>query len=294
MDCVLYLGRGGKRDLVLTSPVLAAAGALGYGQGAGDQGVRAHLGAYVTPPLVWHPNPETGHPRGVHTVAGYLRGAEAPSGLHATLRHHRRTWERLGIPVIAALDAETGDAVAQMAARLAGVECIQALELHLPRDCRAAWVHDLVQAATSAAPIPCLVRVPLEEAVPLALAAEEAGADGIVVAAPPWGRVWSPESAWVTGPLHSPALAPVYTQTLYQVARQVQIPLIGRGGIAEPRDALALVMAGAVAVQADSILWVRPTALGELYLGLEHAMALRGANTWNEMLTLCHTPPSTP
>jgi dihydroorotate dehydrogenase (NAD+) catalytic subunit len=281
--CAITLGMGRKKELVLTSPVLIASGALGFEQF--NLETPSQVGAIVTPPLTWRPRAEAVRPRFVRTAAGFLlhTGRRNP-GLRAALRRYGRMWEHAGIPVIVALYARTSAEFAEMAAFLTALEWVQGLELHLPHDMEPDEARESVAAVVAEAGLPCLVRVPFEQAVSLATVSAEAGADGLVVASPPVGR-WPDESGgWVYGPLHSPALAPLYVELVHRVAGVTLLPIIGRGGIAALQDALALIAAGAVAVQLDSILMVHPAACGQLYLALERELAERQLATWDEYL----------
>jgi len=187
------------------------------------------------------------------------------------------------VPILAAIYGRASDDFAEAAAFLATAECVQGIELHLPHSMEAGQARQCIEAALVEAATPCLVRVPFEQAMVIAQVGAEAGADALVVAAPPLGRALHEDGTWVHGPLHSPALAPLYTELVHEVASAVAVPIIARGGIAEPADALTLVAAGAVAVQVDSILLVNPTACTEVYLGLEREMTRLGLSTWEEM-----------
>jgi len=285
INCAIYLGGGRKKELFISSPVLVASGALGYGQFDVEALRRGQIGALVTPPLTWKPRSEASQPRLARTVAGYVihTGRRNP-GLRATVRRYSRLWEGAGVPIIAAIYGQTSDDFAEMAAFLTTAECVQGIELHLPHRMEEEQARRCVEAALAEVAMPCMVRVPFEQAMSFALASAEAGADALVVAAPPLGRALSDNSTWIYGPLHSPALAPIYAQLVYEIAAATEIPVIGRGGIAEPRHALALIAAGAVAIQVDSILLMNPNACADLYLGLEREMARLGLSTWEEML----------
>ena len=56
------------------------------------------------------------------------------------------------------------------------------------------------------------------------------------------------------GGMSGPALKPLALRMVYEVYREVSIPIIGMGGIASLRDALEFFMAGAAAVQVGTAL----------------------------------------
>lgn len=280
----IALGRG-KREVVLASPLLAASGALGFDPSAAAVEGLDRLGAYVTPALTADPWRGAEEPRLARTAAGFIlhTGRRNP-GVARAVRRHARGWARGGLPVIAALYAPTAAEAAEGAARLAGCECVQGIEIHLPHDATPESAAAAVQAAGMETALPCLLRVTERQAAAQAAAADGAGADGVVVAAPPHGRVRDEEGAWVVGPLHGPALAPLYAALVHEVRNATDLPIIGRGGVGAPQDALALLAAGAVAVQLDSILYVDPAAPVTFAEFLEERLARTGAADWDEFL----------
>ena len=58
--------------------------------------------------------------------------------------------------------------------------------------------------------------------------------------------------------LSGPAIKPVALRMVWQVASAVDVPIIGCGGIMTGIDAIEFLLAGATAVQVDSVAWVRP------------------------------------
>ena len=61
-----------------------------------------------------------------------------------------------------------------------------------------------------------------------------------------------------TGGLSGPAIKPVAIRMVYQVARAVQIPIIGVGGITCAEDVLEFLLAGASAVEVGAQNFVDP------------------------------------
>ncbi|MHB1293661.1 MAG: beta/alpha barrel domain-containing protein [Anaerolineae bacterium] len=280
MQCAVSLGTG-KRELVLRSPVLIAAGALGYDAWDREAVRWPVVGAFITPSLTWRPIAPTDAPRLARTVAGYVQHTgRANPGLRAALRRFGKTWERLQMPIVVALYGHNAAEFAEMAAYASGDPIVQGLELHLPHDAEDALVEQCVAAAVAESAVPCLVRAPLGTAVPCAVAAERGGADAVVVADAPMARALDEDGATVYGPMHSPALAPLVAQCVYEVAHAMSLPIIARGGIARITDALAMVASGALAVQVDSALYVDPGAIQEIHEGLEREMERAGAAEW--------------
>ena len=71
-----------------------------------------------------------------------------------------------------------------------------------------------------------------------------------------------------TGGLSGPAIRPIAVRMVYEVAKAVDIPLIGIGGIASARDALEFIIAGASAVQIGTANYYDPLVTMKVIDGL--------------------------
>ena len=99
--------------------------------------------------------------------------------------------------------------------------------------------------------------------VSIAKAVEQAGADGLVLINTLLGmridlKTGKPLLANVTGGLSGPAIKPVAIRMVYQVAKAVNIPVIGVGGITCAKDVLEFLNAGASAVEVGAQNFVDP------------------------------------
>jgi len=158
--------------------------------------------------------------------------------------------------------ATSPDDVARCVGALDTVHGVAGIELGLHDRATPDDVIDIVQAALDYTLRPLLVRVPLYSALESALAAEDAGAGAIVIAAPPRGTTRDPETGRLTGGrVYGPSLKAQALRALGLVATRITIPVIGSGGIHSPDDARDFIEAGAVAVQVDTATWVQPKLL---------------------------------
>ena len=71
------------------------------------------------------------------------------------------------------------------------------------------------------------------------------------------------------GGLSGPAVKPVAVRMVYQVAQNVNIPIIGMGGIASYEDAVEFIMAGATLVSLGTALFPNPVLPMEVRDGLQ-------------------------
>jgi dihydroorotate dehydrogenase (NAD+) catalytic subunit len=108
----------------------------------------------------------------------------------------------------------------------------------------------------------------------VACAAEQAGADAVVVANTILAmavdlKTFRPSLGNIMGGLSGPAVKPIVLRQVYQCARAVAIPVIGCGGISTAEDAAEFMLAGAAAVQVGTATFIQPDAMIRVIEGLE-------------------------
>ena len=96
----------------------------------------------------------------------------------------------------------------------------------------------------------------------IAKAVVDAGADVITAINTMPGMVIDVEAARPvlhnrSGGISGPALKPIAVRCIAEIAQNVEVPIIGTGGVLSGRDAIELMMAGATAVGVGSALWYR-------------------------------------
>jgi len=111
-----------------------------------------------------------------------------------------------------------------------------------------------------------MVRLPLLDAYEIADAVTDAGADALVISAPPRGTARDPKSGQlITGRVYGPMVKPIALHAVERIAQRIdEIPIIGAGGIHSPQDARDFIEVGATAVQVDSATWINPTVLEQI------------------------------
>ena len=81
-----------------------------------------------------------------------------------------------------------------------------------------------------------------------------------------------PVIANVTGGLSGPAVFPVAVRMVYQVAKAVDIPVIGMGGVSSAEDVIEMMLAGATAVEIGAANLVDPFACKRIIEDLPRVM----------------------
>ncbi len=85
------------------------------------------------------------------------------------------------------------------------------------------------------------------------------------------------------GGMSGPAVKPVAVRMVYQVAKAVDVPIIGMGGISNYEDAIEFIMAGATAVAIGTANFNNPFATVEVAEGIEKFMIENGIKDLSEI-----------
>ena len=274
----IEIARPGKTSLIVSTPVMPAAGTVGFGDRYQTLIDYDKLGAVVTNPATIEPWRPAAGSRVVSLDAGVLVHTGLPNpGLAKVISRHRRTWSSLPIPVILHL---VGTSISQMKRAVElidDVEEIAAVELGLSDDIHEA---DAVDLAAEAARMekPLLARLPFYEANQLAFPIADAGADALVLTAPPRGTARDRDSGrLVSGRVYGPLVKPMILRLVGRLRRQLpdELPIIASGGIHSPQDARDYIEAGAIAVQVDTATWAQPKMLERIARDLGGWIATR-------------------
>lgn len=258
--------------LTLASPLIAAAGALGYGveyaRLLGLGGAGHGLGALITRSTSLRARRARPLPAIEESPAGLLyRGAEHNPGLRVLRDRFAPAWARWDLPVIVSVAGADAHELAEVAGALEGLEGVRGIELPLA-------LHDaatpevaarLVMALRAATPLPLIVKLPGEAADLLALAEAvvAAGADAIALIDGLPAALPGPAGV-VEGRLCGPALLPLALRAVAAVRAAVSVPIIGLGGVHDAATARAMLDAGADAVALGAALLSDPRAAARI------------------------------
>jgi dihydroorotate dehydrogenase (NAD+) catalytic subunit len=181
----------------------------------------------------------------------------------------------LGVTVIVNTFATSIEDFVELARRFDSVPGIAALELNIScPNVHAGGMHfgvsgaaagEVTRAVRDATELPLMVKLSPEagDICEVARAVASAGADVITMINTIRGMVIDvdrrrPMLGQKMGGMSGPALKPVAVRMVYEVFREVSIPIIGMGGIGSLRDALEFFMAGAAAVQVGTANYAEP------------------------------------
>jgi len=269
------------------NPVWVASGTFGYGEEYAELYDVSKLGAIVTKSITLEPRMGHPPPRVVETPSGMLNAIGLQNvGVDNFIKEKLPYLRRLKTRVIVNIAGSSINEYVKVTERLNGKRGIDALEVNIScPNVKAGGVEigaDSKQALKTIAMVKKASRFPViaklspnvTDITVIARAVEDAGADGISLINTLVGMVIDvhkkkPALSNLTGGLSGPAIRPVAVAMVYKVARTVEIPVIGIGGIANTDDALQFFFAGAKAVQVGTANFTNPKAPMEIIAGLK-------------------------
>jgi dihydroorotate dehydrogenase (NAD+) catalytic subunit len=267
--------------LTLKNPLIAASGCFGYGVEYADIVDLSSLGGIVVKGLFL--NEREGHPapRIVETPAGMLNAIGLQGiGVRRFVEEKLPELRARRATVLVNVCGTTLDEYVEVSRILSEHEGVAALELNISCPnikeggiqfgCSLNGTYDVVNAVRKITTLPVIPKLTpnVTDVASFARAAEDAGADAVSLVNTFLAMVIDvetrrPKISNIVGGLSGPAIRPIAVRMVYECRQAVKIPVIGMGGIADARDALEFIIAGAGAVQvgtanfADPCLWPR-------------------------------------
>ncbi len=258
------------------NPVLTASGTFGYGLEYGDFVDLNRLGGVIVKGLSIKPSPGNPSPRIIETSSGMLNAIGLQNiGIEAFISEKIPILKKFKTKIIANFFGDSQDEYVRAAERLNNVSEIAGLEMNIScpnvKKGGLAFSADpkitekLVQAVRKATSLPLIVKLSpnVTDIVVMAKAAVNGGADALSIINTLLGmaidvQTRRPMLANITGGLSGPAIKPVALRMVWQVAKAVDIPIIGIGGIMNAQDALEFMIAGADAIQVGTANFIDP------------------------------------
>src|SRR5215475_14316400 len=285
MDLSVRIG-----SLTLKNPLLAASGCFGYGVEYADIVDLSALGGVVSKGLFLAEREGHPAPRIVETPAGMLN-AIGLQGIGA------RRFVEEKLPELRARNATvfvnvcgtTLDEYVEVSRILSDAEGVDAIELNISCPnikeggiqfgCSRSGTFDVVSAVRKVTRLPVIPKLTpnVTDVASFARASEDAGADAVSLVNTFLAMVLDvetrrPKISNIVGGLSGPAIRPIAVRMVYECRQAVRIPIIGMGGIANARDAIEFMIAGATAVQVGTANFVDPFIWSKLLDGITDYM----------------------
>lgn len=288
--------------LKLKNPVLAASGTFGYGLEFEPYIDLNKLGGFIVKGLYYSPREGNPPPRLVETSSGLLNAIGLPGiGVKRFSEEILPQLRKYNTALIVNVCGEREDEYASVVDYLNKEEGISAFELNIScpnveRDglCPAlnpesAYSVVKLVKKTSSRPLITKLSPNVTDIVEIALSAQEAGTDAIslvntFLAMGIDVETRKPKLANILGGLSGPAIKPIVLRMVYQVVRQVQVPVIGIGGILSGQDALEFLIAGAKAVEVGTANFIDPESTVKIIEEIEAFCQKNGIDKIEEVI----------
>jgi dihydroorotate dehydrogenase (NAD+) catalytic subunit len=285
MDLSVQIG-----SLWLKNPLIAASGCFGYGVEYADTVDLSSLGGIAVKGLFLAEREGHPPPRIVETPAGMLNAIGLQGiGVNRFIDEKLPELRARGATVIVNICGTTIDEYAEVARILSDADGVAALELNISCPnikeggitfgCSLTGTFDVVSAVRRVTRLPIIPKLTpnVTDVASFARASEEAGADAVSLVNTFLAMVIDvetrqPKISNVLGGLSGPAIRPIAVRMVYECHETVKIPILGMGGIADARDALEFMIAGASAVQVGTANFVDPLIWTKLLDGLNDYM----------------------
>lgn len=259
------------------------------------------LGAHVTKTVM--PGAREGNPtpRVCEVKGSMLNSIGLPTkGVERFKAEILPFYARYEAPLVVSVSASTGDEFCRICEDLSvpGVAVIEA-NISCPNieedgkafAMRPRSTREVIRRMREATDLPIWAKLSPNtgETPDVARAAEEAGADALVVANTALAmaidiRTRKPMLGSLMGGLSGPALKPVTLRMAYQCARATDIPVVGCGGITTVEDVVEYLVAGSTAVQVGTATFIRPTTMKDLVDDLAAYCAAEGIGKVRELV----------
>ncbi|MCK8061563.1 MULTISPECIES: dihydroorotate dehydrogenase [unclassified Fusibacter] len=287
--------------LKLHNPITVASGTFGFGREYSEYVDLNNIGAIMVKGLTLAPKLGNDSPRVAETAMGMLNsvGLQNP-GVEYFLKNDLPWLGEFNTKVIANINGTNIEEYCRIA-ELTSVKGVHSLELNIScPNVKAGglafgtdpdMVYRVVKEVREATGHHLIVKLSpnVKDIKDIALAAEAGGADCLSMINTLTGMVIDIDSrkpilARGIGGLSGPAVKPVAVRMVYEAASVVGIPIIGMGGIANYRDAVEFLLAGAGAISIGTSNFVNPKVTEEVLNDLENWMMKNGYNSIDELV----------
>lgn len=262
--------------LALKNPVLTASGTFGYGEEFADFIDLNRLGGFIVKGTTLNPREGNPYPRMAETPSGMLNAVGLQNkGVDYFIENIYPRIKDLDTNIMVNVSGACPDDYVAVCEKLAPLSGIAAVEINI--SCpnvkqggmafgtTCAGAAEVTRAVRRAYPGTLIVKLSpnVTDITEIARAVEAEGADSVSLINTLLGMAidverMRPYLSTITGGLSGPAVKPIAVRMVWQVAKAVNIPVIGLGGIMNGKDAIEFIMAGATAVEIGTANFIDP------------------------------------
>ena len=292
--------------LNLKNPVIPASGCFGFGREFAEYYDLSRLGSIMIKAATDEPRIGNPTPRVAETPGGMLNaiGLQNP-GVDVIIERELPFLEQYNLPIIANVAGKTLEEYVTVAEKISKAPNVAALEINIScpnvKEGGIAFGTDanvaaqLTKAIKEVSSVPVYIKLSpnVTNVVEIAKAVEAAGADGITMINTLLGMRFDLKTvktilANVTGGLSGPAIKPVALRMIHDVYKNVNIPIIGMGGIETAEDVLEFLYAGASAVAVGTANFINPYACVDIIDRLPEVLDKYGFEKLSDAVGYAH------
>ena len=289
-------------ELTMKNPVMTASGTFGYGVEFADFVNLEEIGGIIVKGTTLHAREGNDYPRMVETASGMLNCVGLQNkGVDYFCEHIYPEIKDIKTNMIVNVSGSSLEDYAACAARVNELEHIPAIELNI--SCPNVKQGGMAFGVTTegAAAVVRAVREVYDKTLivklspnvtsisDIALAVEDAGADAVSLINTMMGMVIDiekrkPVLSIATGGMSGPAVKPVAVRCVWQVAKAVNIPVVGLGGIMNANDAIEFFLAGASAIEIGTANFIDPAVTVKVAQGIDDWLDRHGCKSVGEIV----------
>ena len=262
--------------LELKNPVMTASGTFGYGPEYADFVELSEIGGVIVKGTTLNPRQGNDYPRMAETASGMLNCVGLQNkGVDYFCEHIYPEIKGIDTNMIVNVSGSSPEDYAECAARIDALDNIPAIELNIScpnvKDggmafgVTCAGAASVVKAVRQRYHKTMIVKLSpnVTDIAEIARAVEAEGADSVSLINTLMGMAIDiekrkPMLSINTGGLSGPAVKPVAVRMVWQVAKAVNIPVVGLGGICNANDAIEFMLAGATAIEIGTANFLDP------------------------------------
>lgn len=274
--------------LQMVNPVMTASGTFGYGLEFADLVDLSQIGGIIMKGTTLNPREGNDYPRMAETASGMLNCVGLQNkGVDYFCEHIYPKVKDIPSNMIVNVSGSSPDDYAACAARINELDAIPAIELNIscPNVKQGGMAFgvttegasQVVKAVRKVYDKTLIVKLSpnVTSIADIARSVEDAGADAVSLINTLMGMSIDierrkPRLSINTGGLSGPAVKPVAVRCVWQVAKAVEIPVIGLGGIMSAEDAIEFFMVGASAIEIGTGNFVDPAISVKVAQGISN------------------------
>ena len=286
----------------MKNPVMTASGTFGYGLEFADFVPLDQIGGIIVKGTTLVPRQGNDYPRMAETAQGMLNCVGLQNkGVDYFCEHIYPQIKDIDTNMIVNVSGSSPDDYAECAARIDALDNIPAIELNIScpnvKDAGVAFgvtcegAASVVKAVRKRYNKTLIVKLSpnVTNIADIARAVEAEGADSVSLINTLMGMAIDierrqPMLSISTGGLSGPAVKPVAVRMVWQVAKAVDIPVIGLGGISTAADAIEFFMAGASAIEIGTANFLDPAVTIKVRDGINQWLDDHGCKSLSEIV----------